>query len=222
MIDLYYANSGNSLRAVIALEEAELEYRGHLLDLSAKEHKRASFLAIHPFGLVPVALLSDGTGGKPVTLSQSCAILLYAAEHTERLVPSDPVERLAMLEWCLFATSDASPASAIIRYMTKGVPDLPVSGRAFLEGRFLRLMGAVERHLASHGDYLLRDVSMADLALFPVVWMRRRMLEAVRDMPHLLRWADRIAERPSVARATARCDVGGLALDSPTLAERPI
>jgi GST-like protein len=219
MIDLYYANSGNSLRALVALEEAALEYRGHVVDLAAKEHKASPFLAMNPFGLVPVAVISDGPSGKPVTLTQSGAILLYAAERTGRLVPSDPCERLAMLEWCLFAASDASPASAILRYMTNGVPSLSQSGRTFLEERLLRLMGGVERHLASSGDYLLSAVSMADLALFPVVLMRRSLLHAAGDTPRLLRWAERVGARPSIVRAVALCDVtAAYTRESPTIA----
>src|SRR5205085_7116645 len=80
MIDLYAAGTSNGMRGRIALEECGLAYNLHPIDLTKGEHKTPQFLALNPMGQIPVIVDHEGPGGKPVTLSQSSAILLYAAE----------------------------------------------------------------------------------------------------------------------------------------------
>jgi len=202
MIELYYSDTGNSMRAAMALEECGLAYRRHRVDVQRREHKSPSYLALNPFGLVPLIVDDDGPEGRSITLAQSGAILLYAAEKTARFLPEDPAARYQALQWCMMAVSDANPASAIINYMNNNVADLSQAGRDYLKGRFLGLMRGVESGLASSGrEYLVGEISIADLALFPVVRMRRPMIEEAGDLPHLLHWADRIAARPAVLRA---------------------
>jgi GSH-dependent disulfide-bond oxidoreductase len=202
MIDLYYSDSGNSMRAVMALEECGFAYRQHRLDLQRGDHEAPEYLKLNPFGLVPLMVDDGGPGCQPITLAQSGAILLYAAERSRRFLPADPALRYQAMQWCLMAVSDAAPANAIINYMNHNVPDLSQTGRDYLMGRFVRLMRGVEAQLASSGqDYLTGELSIADLALFPVVRMRRTMLEEIGDLPYLLRWADRLAARPAVLRA---------------------
>ena len=87
MIDLYTANSSNGQRAAIILEECGLSHRVHKYDLFKGEHKNPEFLAINPAGSIPVIVDSDGPGGMPITLAQSCAILLYASEKTGKFMP---------------------------------------------------------------------------------------------------------------------------------------
>ena len=82
MIDLYAAGTSNGMRARIALEECGLQYRFHPIDLVKGEHKTPQFLALNPFGQIPVMTDSEGPGGKPVTLHQSSAILMDAAEKS--------------------------------------------------------------------------------------------------------------------------------------------
>ena len=205
MIDLHYSQSGNSLRAVIALEECGLAYRPHIVDLAAKHHKAEPFLALNPFGTVPVMVDHDGPDGAPVTLTQSGAILLYAAEKAGRFLPTKLADRMAVLQWFLLAVSDAQPASMHLLYLSRDVPDFTHHGRRFLEGRLMATMRAIDSHLASgESQFLAGDVSVADFALYPVVRIRRPMIEASGTCPALLAWADRIEARPAVMQAVAR------------------
>jgi GST-like protein len=203
MIDLYYTDSANSMRAATALEECGLAYRRHRLDFARRDHKAPAYLKINPFGAVPAIVDDEGPHGRPITLTQSGAILLYAAEKTGRFVPADPALRYPALQWCMMAVSDAAPANTLINYMNANVPDLSQTGRDYLQGRFVGMMRGVEAELAAtRRDYLVGDeITIADLALFPVVRMRRVMLDSVGDVAYLLRWADRIAARPAVLRA---------------------
>jgi GST-like protein len=202
VIDFYFYDSANSMRAAMALEECELPHRRHKLDPQQREHKAPAFLHINPFGLVPAIVDDDGPGGRAITLTQSGAILLYATERSGRFLPGDPVVRYHALQWFMMATSDASPSNTLINYMNLHVPDLSQTGRDYLQGRFLGFMRGVEAHLAGgQTDYLVGEISIADLALYPVVRMRRTMIEQTGEMRQVLRWADRIAARPAVIRA---------------------
>src|SRR5439155_1638750 len=93
MIDLYAAGTSNGMRARIGLEECGLAYNLHPIDLAKGEQKSPSFLAMNPNGQIPVIVDSDGPGGKPVTISQSVAVLMYCAEKSGKFLPKDPATR---------------------------------------------------------------------------------------------------------------------------------
>ena len=90
MIDLYSAATMNGRRAAIALAECALAHRIHLLDLDKGEQRRPDFLALNPSGAIPVLVDDDGLSGKPITVTQSGAIVLYCAERSGLCVPADP------------------------------------------------------------------------------------------------------------------------------------
>src|SRR2546423_8958562 len=109
MIDLYAAGTSNGMRARIALEECGLKYNWHPIDLGKGENKTPQFLALNPMGQIPVIVDHEGPGGKPVTLSQSTAILIYAAEKSGKFMPKDPAARPAMLQALMSASTDITP-----------------------------------------------------------------------------------------------------------------
>src|SRR5689334_17082786 len=84
MIDLYLSGTANGLRASVALEECALPYRAHAVDLAKGEQRSAEFMKLNPAGLVPVLVDSEGPDAKPLIVSQSGAIVLYAAEKSGR------------------------------------------------------------------------------------------------------------------------------------------
>ncbi len=202
MIDLYYAATGNSFRAAIALEECALDYRRHKVDLLKGEHKTPAFLALNPAGAVPVMVDHDGPKGETITLGQSGAILLYAAERAERFIPADPLTRIETLRWFMAAVTDAAPGSAIIVYMGSFAPDKSEANQAYLEGRLMNVMRTFDGQIGDQ-DFIVGELSIADLALFPVVNMRRELIERNGGCARLLEWADRMAARPAVQRALA-------------------
>jgi GST-like protein len=109
MIDLYAAGTSNGMRARIALEECGLAYQLHPVNLDKGENRTPQFLAMNPMGQIPVIVDREGPGGKPVTLSQSSAILLYAAEKSGKFLPRDPAARPAMLQALMSASTDVTP-----------------------------------------------------------------------------------------------------------------
>src|SRR2546430_17733481 len=109
MIDLYAAGTSNGMRARIAVEECGLAYQLHPIDLQKGEHKSPGFLAMNPMGQIPVLIDSEGPGGKPLTLSQSTAILLYCAEKSGKFLPRDPAARAATLQGLISASTVITP-----------------------------------------------------------------------------------------------------------------
>src|SRR3954451_17155297 len=106
MIDLYAAPTSNSMRARMALEECGLTYPFHPVALEKGEHKTPQFLALNPNAQVPVIVDHEGPGGKPLTLSQSSAILVYCAEKSGRFIPKEGAARVAMWQALMSASTD--------------------------------------------------------------------------------------------------------------------
>src|SRR4029077_17069325 len=109
MIELYAAPTSNSMRARMALEECGLAYNFHPVALEKGEHKTPQFLALNPNAQVPVVEAPDGPGGRPITLSQSSAILIYCAEKSGKLMPRDGAARAAMWQALMSGSTDITP-----------------------------------------------------------------------------------------------------------------
>lgn len=201
MIDLYAANSSNSQRAAIMLEECALPYLVHRVDLAAGEQRDEAFLALNPAGAVPVIVDPAGPSG-PLTLTQSGAILLYLAMKTGRFFPKDPALRALAFQWFMFATTDFSSMSTMIYLNNAVVPERSPANVAFYEDRLARYFAVANAQLDRH-RYLADELSIADFALYPVVRVRYGLVERAGNLAHLVRWADELAARPGVARGMA-------------------
>ncbi len=200
MIDFYTFATSNGQRAAILLEECELPYRMHWIDLMKGEQHAAEFLKVNPAGAIPVIVDADGPTGKPLTLSQSGAIVIYLAEKAGRFIPADAVRRLIALQWLLQATTDAARASSAIFLVSTLVPEKVPGNTAFFEQQCLRYLRSADARLADR-DYLADELSIADFALYPVYAVRKALVDKAGDLPHLTRWGEVMAARPAVARA---------------------
>lgn len=199
MIDLYTWTTSNGDRAAIVLEECGLPYRVHRVDLMRGEQRTSAFLTINPAGTIPVIVDPHGPDGRPLALAQSGAIALYLAEKTGRFLPRDPVRRALAIQWLMFAVSDCAPASGMIFFESVLLPDKSPANLAFAEQRMLRFARAADGRLAQD-EWLAGELSIADLALYPVCAVRRSIIDAAGDLPHLERWMAALAARPGVAR----------------------
>ena len=164
MIDLYLAPTANGLRASVALEEAGLTYRAHKIDLAKGEQRSAEFLKLNPAGLIPVILDDSAAGGKPLALSQSGAIMLYAAEKSGKLLPRDPARRATALQWLMQAASDVSGASNAVFQMETRAPEKSAANLEYLKKRLIDFFAVCDRRLEGR-DFLADELSGADLML---------------------------------------------------------
>ena len=196
MIDLYSAATPNGHKVSIALEELGLPYTLHTLSLSAAEQKQPWFLKINPNGRIP-AIVDRDEGDFAVF--ESGAILIYLAEKTGRLMPSDAKGRSLVLQWLMFQMGGIGPmmgqANVFFRYFPEKLQ--PAIDR--YQGECTRLFRVLDTHLAEH-EYLAGDYSIADIANW--AWVRTYAWSgvAIDDMPHLQRWLSLIRARPAAEK----------------------
>ena len=201
MIDLYAAATSNGTRARIALEECGLAYKLHPVDLAKGEQKSAAFLAMNPNGQIPVIVDHEGPGGKPVTLSQSTAILLYCAEKSGKFLPQDPAARPAVLQALMNASTDVTPIfGAFFGVMRSKEPHAPTAQmfKDRLRGFFKVWDGALAARKYCAGD----EVTVADLSLYAgFARIKGAAPEVIEGLPNVARWGEAMAARPAIQRA---------------------
>ena len=200
MIELYAAQSSNGQRAAIVLEECGLPYRVHRLDLMKGEQRTPEFLRINPAGAIPVIVDPDGPGGAPITLAQSGAIAIYAAEKTGRHLSRDPLRRAITLQWLMYAVTDVMGASMSVFFETVLLPEKVPANLKFCEERLLRYFRVANDRLADR-EWLADELSIADFALYPICAVRKPYIDGAGDMPNLARWMAAIASREAVVKA---------------------
>ena len=201
MIDLYAAGTSNGMRARIALEECGLPYKLNFIDLTKGEHKTPQFLAMNPNGQIPVIVDHEGPGGKPVTLSQSTAILLYCAEKSGKFLPKDPAAKPAVMQALMNASTDVTPVFGALTAMANAKPPHEPSVQAFKDR--LRSFFKVWDDLLGKRKYAGGDeISVADLSLYAGYWRTKGAQPAlVEGLPNLGKWAEQMAARPAIQRA---------------------
>ena len=203
MIDLYAAGTSNGMRARIALEECGLPYTFHPIALDKGEHKSAAFLAMNPNGQIPVIVDRDGPGGKPLTLSQSTAILVYCAEKSSRFMPKGGAARAAMLQALMNASTDVTPIFgayfALVRSKDPHAPSVQV-----FKDRLRGLFKVWDDQLGARKYCAGDEVTIADFSLYAGY---ARLLavapDVVEGFANVGRWGREMAARPAIQRATA-------------------
>jgi GST-like protein len=196
MIDLYTAATPNGYKASIALEELALPYTLHKLELSSNEQKQSWFLAINPNGRIP-AIVDRDEGDFAVF--ESGAILIYLAEKTGQLMPTDVKGRSRVFQWLMFQMGGIGPmmgqANVFFRYFPEKIQ--PAIDR--YQGESKRLFRVLDGQLKNN-EFLAGDYSIADIANFAWVRTYRWSGVDVEDLPHLKRWLAAIAARPAVKK----------------------
>ena len=199
MIDLYMWGTANGLRASVALAECGLEHRVHKVDITKGEQRKPEFLKLNPAGAIPVMVDHDGPGGKPLTLAQSGAILVYACEKAARCIPTEGRRRAMAAQWFMFAASDVAGTSSTVFFSENLVPEKVAANIEFFNNRLIRYFRLADDHLAGR-EYLAGELSFADLMLYPNYALRKPLLEAAGGMQNLKRWGDAMAARPGVQK----------------------
>ncbi|MBK8258121.1 MAG: glutathione S-transferase N-terminal domain-containing protein [Polyangiaceae bacterium] len=199
MIDLYTAATPNGQKASIMLEEVELPYEVHPLELSKQQQKEAWYLKINPNGRIP-AIVDRAEDN--FAIFESGAILVYLAEKTGRLLPNDKKGRSLVLQWLMFQMGGVGPmqgqAGVFYRYAPEKIPY--AIDRYQRETR--RLYEVLDKRLGE-AQYLAGEYSIADVATFPWVRSHTWVGLTVDGLPNLQRWMAEIEARPAVQRGLA-------------------
>jgi len=201
MIDLYAAATSNSVRARIALEECGLPYQLKFTDIAKGEHKTPQFLALNPSGQIPVIVDSDGPGGKPVTISQSTAILLYAAEKSGKFLPREPLARVRVMQGLMNASTDITPMFGTVNAVVRSKEPHAPTAQMFKD-RLRAMFKVWDEHFAKCRYAAGDEYTVADISLLAGWWRTKGAFpEVLEGFANLKRWGDEASARPAVQRA---------------------
>ena len=201
MIDLYTWPTPNGHKVHIMLEETGMDYRVIPIDIGAGDQFKPEFLEISPNNKMPAIVDLDGPGGKPYSLFESGAILLYLAEKSGRFLPTETAARYQVIQWLMFQMGGIGPllgqAHHFIGYAPEKIPY--AIDRYSKEAN--RLYAVVNNRLQDQPFIAGDEYSIADMALWP--WMRQPERQNVDrdDFPAFKAWSDSIGQRPAVERA---------------------
>jgi GST-like protein len=201
MIDLYAAGTSNGLRARMALEECGLAYQLHPIALEKGEHKTPQFLAMNPNAQIPVVVDQEGPGGKPLTLSQSTAILIYCGEKSGKYIPKDGTARAAMWQALMSASTDITPTiGSIFAVVRSKEPHTPTAN--MFKDRFKQYLKVWDASLGKQKYASGSEMTLADISLYAgYVRLKAVSPDVCEGVPNVDRWAQELGARPAMQRA---------------------
>lgn len=205
MIELYTWTTGNGRKIPIMLEETGLPYRIHWVNLRKREQFDPAYLKINPNNKIPAIIDLDGPGGKPLTIFESGAILVYLGEKSGMFYPADPAARSKVLQWLFFQVGHVGPTLGQVNHFRGKFPDTPDYGKDRFIKEMNRVYGVLERRLAE-APFLAGDYSIADIATYPWVQNHKKQGLDIAAHPHVARWIAAIDARPAVRRANQQAD----------------
>jgi len=200
MINLYTANTFNGQRVSIMLEEIELPYSVHKVDLAKGEQRQAEFLQLNPSGRIPVLLDQADEASEPLVITQSTAILQYLAEKSGKLLPESIALRAKVYEWMHFHAVDIGSVIFSAFYLQRRSVPKQAEAAEQLTARVYELYQYFDQQLAQ-SEFLAGDFySIADVTALPAVISQEKKLT---QYSHLSRWLNQLKQRPAVLRGLA-------------------
>ena len=203
MIDLYSWPTPNGHKIHIMLEETGLPYRVHPVNIGAGDQFKPEFLKISPNNKMPAMIDSDGPDGKPISMFESGAMLLYLASKTGKFLPEDIRDRWSTLQWLMFQMGGVGPMLGQAHHFLVYAPEkIPYAMQRYSR-EANRLYGVLDRRLAASKFIACNEYTIADMAIMP--WLRSYKNQGVEmeEYPQVKRWFDGIATRPAVRRGLA-------------------
>ncbi|MGJ3649637.1 glutathione S-transferase family protein [Sphingomonas sp. GlSt437] len=205
-LQLYSVPTPNGVKVSILLEEIGLPYEPHFVNIMANETQDPAFLSLNPNGKIPTIIDPDGPGGQPIGLFESGAILLYLADKTGKLIPSDPAGRYQAIQWVMFQMGGVGPMFGQLGFFTKFAggqwEDKRPRDRYLAETK--RLLGVMDKALAGKdwflGDYSIADISMLGWVNALVNFYGNGELVGFDDFANVKAWLARGLARPAVQK----------------------
>ena len=200
-IQLHTWDTPNGRKISVALEEMQLPYKVHAVDITQGRQFDEGFLKISPNGKIPAILDEDGPGGRPISVFESGAILIYLAEKTGLFWPGDLTRRIVVLEWLMFQMGGFGPMPGQVHHFIALKDE---QQRAYGLARFMketrRLYGVMERRLQANEFFAGAELSIADFAILGWAWRHPRHQVDLVDFPSVARWYAAMMARPAVKR----------------------
>jgi GST-like protein len=206
MIDLYALTSPNVRKVFIMLEELELPYNVIPVDVWKGDNYGAEFHKINPNRKIPVIVDHDGPGGRPFTVIESGAILMYLADKSGRFLAKETVPRYEVLQWLMLQLTGVGPMFGQLTHFKLFAPPGNDYALSRYQTEVRRLFDVLEERLSTRTYLGGPDYSIADIATYPWAANHERQGVSFADKPGLARWLAAIAARPPVARAARKVD----------------
>ncbi|NBS96015.1 MAG: glutathione S-transferase [Betaproteobacteria bacterium] len=202
-IELFAFDTPNGRKISVALEEMGLDYTVTVVNITKDDQFKPEFLSISPNNKIPAIIDPDGPNGKPISVFESGAILLYLAEKTGKFLPDDPVLRVSTLEWLMFQMGGFGPMPGQVHHFIGLASE---EDKQYGLQRFMtetrRLYRVMDTRLAAHA-YFANELSIADFAILGWVWRHPRHQVDLVDYPNVKRWYETMMARPAVQRGFA-------------------
>ena len=200
MIDVYSWATPNGHKIHIMLEECKLSYRAHPVDIGKGDQFTPEFLAISPNNKIPAMTDTDGPDGKPISLFESGAMLVYLAGKTGKFLGKTDRERYNTLQWLMFQMGGIGPMLGQCHHFRNYAPEKIEYAINRYTNEAKRLYGVLDRQLAKTPYVAGKNYTIADIAIWP--WMRNWKGQGVEldAVPNVKRWFADIEARPAVQR----------------------
>jgi GST-like protein len=198
VIQLHTWDTPNGKKVSIMLEEIGVPYEVHPVNLRQNDQMTPEYLAINPNNKIPAIIDTDGPGGKPFTLFESGAILMYLAEKSGKLLPQDMRKRYEVIQWLMFQMGGVGPMFGQANFFFRLQEKVPYAIERF-RNEALRLYKVLDKELGQR-EFLAGEYSIADIATYPWVWRHEVHRVKLEEFPNVKRWFDAIAARPAVKR----------------------
>jgi len=206
-LQLYSLPTPNGVKVAILLEETGLPYEAHLVSFDTNDQMSPEFVGTFPNNKIPAILDPNGPGGKPLALFESGAILLYLAEKTGQLLPTDAAARYETIQWLMFQMGGVGPMFGQLGFFHffagKDYDDKRPRDRYVAESK--RLLGVLDQRLATRSWIMGDEYTIADIAIFP--WVRNLVerygagdLVGYADFTHVAHALAAFVARPAVQR----------------------
>ena len=199
-IDLYTWKTSNGKKATIMMEECELEYKIHPIDISTDIQFSEDFVKVNPNSKIPAIVDPDGPNGRPFIVIESGAILMYLAEKTGLFLPREMQRKYEVIQWVMFQMGGIGPIFGQVHHFKRAAKEkVPYAiNRYFNECR--RLYGVLDSRLAGR-EYIANDeVSIADFCTVPWVFRHDWQEIDLDEFTNVKRWYDNMMQRPALTR----------------------
>jgi len=201
MIELYTWSTPNGRKVSIMLEECVLPYNVHKINIGTNREQFApEYLKINPNGKIPSIVDPDGPDGKPYSMMESGAILIYLAGKTGKFLPKSERARYDALQWLMFQMGSVGPMFGQAHHFMRAKKDEIPYGSERYGNEAKRLYGVMERQLQANEYLSGSEYPIADIATYP--WVARHEWHRVDlgQFPSVKRWYDALGRRAAVVK----------------------
>jgi len=200
MIDVYSWATPNGHKVHIMLEECGLSYMVHAVDIGAGDQFKPEFLRISPNNKIPAIVDSEGSDGRPISLFESGAILIYLAGKTGKFLPGDVRGKYESLQWLMFQMGGVGPMLGQAHHFRLYAPEKIDYAIQRYSNEAKRLYGVMDTQLSRNAYIAGAEYTIAEIAIWP--WLRSHKNQGIDldEFKSVKRWFDEIAERPAVQR----------------------